>query len=88
VKGKSTIVPIYTLRESLNEMEKAVWSMHDAALQNYYQRNFTKAKHLFNEILKAAPEDQTSSIYVKRCNDYLKNPPPESWRGEFFSLTK
>ncbi|MGD9940695.1 MAG: adenylate/guanylate cyclase domain-containing protein [Clostridia bacterium] len=88
VKGKSTIVPVYTLRESLNEMEKAVWSMHDAALHNYIQRNFTKARHIFTEILKAAPEDQTSSIYVKRCNDYLKNPPPESWRGEFFSLTK
>jgi class 3 adenylate cyclase/HAMP domain-containing protein len=88
VKGKSTIVPVYTLRESLNEMEKAVWSMHDAALHNYIQRNFTKARHIFTEILKAAPEDQISSIYAKRCNDYLKNPPPESWRGEFFSLTK
>jgi class 3 adenylate cyclase/HAMP domain-containing protein len=88
VKGKSNSVPIYTMRRSLNEMEKAVWSMHDAALQNYYQRNFTKAKQLFNEILKAAPEDQPSLLYVERCDGYLKNPPPESWRGEFLSMNK
>ena len=88
VKGKSTIVPIYTLRETLNEIEKATWSIHEVALRKYTERNFEKSRELFNKILTAVPTDTTSKIYVQRCNEYIKTPPPESWQGEYLSLSK
>jgi class 3 adenylate cyclase/HAMP domain-containing protein len=88
VKGKSSAVKIYTVRESLTAAQRTVWEGHEAALDLYMDRRFGEAREAFRTILRTAPEDRTAKIYAGRCEEFLKNPPPESWQGEFVLTMK
>ena len=88
VKGKSTIVPVYTLRQTLSEMEKTVWNMHEEAFSLYMKRDFRKARELFSKITSVAADDQVARIHEQRCKEYLIHPPSESWQGEYILSEK
>jgi adenylate cyclase len=49
----------------------------EKALNLYFQKDFSKAKELF----KQAEElwDKTATIFIFRCDFFLKNPPWENW---------
>ena len=37
----------------------------------------------FNEAMRLLPQDGPSGIYIRRCKEYIKKPPPQSWDGVF-----
>ena len=88
VKGKSAAVKIYTFRESLTELQRRAWALHEAALNLYMERRFDEALNGFREILSVVPDDHTAKIYTGRCDEYLKSPPPDSWQGEYIMTLK
>lgn len=88
VKGKSTAVKIFTVRESLTPAERNLWEGHQEALDLYMDRRFREAQDLFRELLRMAPRDRTAGIYAGRCDEFLRDPPPESWQGEYIVTLK
>lgn len=88
VKGKTRGDRIYTVKRSLDQAEKEAWELHNAAMEEYYKRNFEKAVGLFQNVQIILPDDYASKLLMERCELYEKNPPPENWDGVEFMKTK
>ncbi len=89
VKGKNRGVKIYQLLAA-SDAEPEIAPVADdlksadltgKAFDSYINRNFKLALELYSELAKAFPEDPIGEMYVERCKEYLKNPPPAEWDG-------
>jgi adenylate cyclase len=81
VKGKTRGDRIYAVKRGLDAAEKEAWDYHNAAMEEYYKRNFEKAVGLFRNASIIMPEDYVSGLLMNRCIAYQKNPPPPTWDG-------
>jgi adenylate cyclase len=93
-KGKNRATEILTvLRDKampLSEKEAAVLRLYDGGLELFRppRRDFDGAKAKFEEALRLDPDDYLCTMYIERCIDYAKNPPPPDWQGEEVAKTK
>jgi adenylate cyclase len=84
VKGKTEpvgvweVLDFYSPQQFPNLMDVVNFFREGIAL--YREANWDKAVRLFNEALKANPNDHLSQTYIERC-DYLKAHPPADWAG-------
>ncbi len=83
IKGMSRGIGVWTTRPTLSETEREAWTLHDKAIRLYFAREFGKAMSLFSEVRKLLPDDEPSRIFIERCRDNLKTPPPPDWDGVF-----
>jgi adenylate cyclase len=81
VKGKTRGERIYTTKRELSEAESQAWELHNAAMEEYYKRNFADAAGLFQNVRIIMPDDYASEMMLERCRRYEKNPPLEDWVG-------
>ena len=81
VKGKTKGVKIYTVKKRLSEEENKAWSLHNTAMDSYYQQDFDKAISYFQNVQKIFPDDYASQAMIDRCRQFKVNPPPENWDG-------
>jgi class 3 adenylate cyclase/HAMP domain-containing protein len=90
VKGKDYGVKIFTGKRALQAAEREAWELHNAAMTeyDYEKRNFEKAAEMFRGVGDMLPGDYPSDLLMKRCQKYMKNPPPASWKGVEVMLTK
>ena len=72
----------------MDEKKKKVLELFGEGRKQYKLMNFEKARNLFQQALEVDPEDGPSKVYVKRCQHYIENPPPEDWDGVFIMTTK
>ncbi|HUZ17098.1 MAG TPA: adenylate/guanylate cyclase domain-containing protein, partial [Spirochaetia bacterium] len=52
-------------------------------LSHFEEKRWAEAKRHFDAVLKIDAGDGPGSAYVKRCDEYLKTPPPSNWDGVF-----
>lgn len=78
VVGKAVPITIYEpmLQEQADARREPL-ATFEAALNSYYQGNFTAAQQQFERI---AGDDPVAAIYAKRCSALANNPPPD-WDG-------
>jgi adenylate cyclase len=80
VKGKAEPVRIYELlakkENETTEMSQKIKTFAQG-LALYRERKFAEAKNKFLSLKSDAP----SEIFVKRCEDFIKNPPQGDWDG-------
>ena len=88
VKGKTRGVRIYTVKKSLTELEDKVWNVHNRAMESYHEREFKRARELFEDVLDADPDDFVASMMRQRCLAYESTPPPAGWTGVEIMQTK
>ncbi len=81
VKGKTKGVRIYTVKKSLAEEENKAWTLHNTAMESYYQRDFDEAIGYFQNVQKIFPDDYASQLIIDRCRQFKVTPPPENWDG-------
>ena len=81
VKGKTKGVKIYTVKKRLSEEENKAWSLHNTAMDSYYQQDFDKAISYFQNVQKIFPDDYASQTMIDRCRQFKVSPPPENWDG-------
>lgn len=85
VKGKTKPIAIFEVLDGCNEEEKNIKlkTKEDffKAIELYYNKKLEEALKIFNKILKINPEDKAISLYIKRCENYLKYGLPEGWEG-------
>ncbi|MBX7058472.1 MAG: GAF domain-containing protein [Leptospirales bacterium] len=53
------------------------------ALFQYRARNFQEAFAHFERVRRAGSEDPLADLYLRRCSDFQRNPPPPEWDGVF-----
>ncbi len=89
VKGKSKGVRIYELRgigkPGLKE-EQLVREFEDARLR-YEKGDFAGALMAFEAIHEVWRDDEPTKLYLKRCREFMENPPHE-WDGIYHATSK
>jgi len=90
VKGKNEPIAIFELLGLDNKDSKKIEivSLFNEALNLYREQRFQKAKEAFSEILETFPGDDPSTLYIKRCTDYIDHPPPPEWDGVYIAKEK
>jgi len=96
VKGKTRGVKIYQLLAASSAEPEIAPRQDDLKSQEltgkgfdaYINRNFQLALELYTELIKEFPNDPIGEMYIERCKDYLKTPPPADWDGVTHMKTK
>ena len=96
VKGKNRGVKIYQLLAASSAEPEIAPQQDDLKSQEltgkafdaYINRNFQLALELYTELIKAFPNDPIGEMYIERCKDFLKTPPPAYWDGVTHMKTK
>ena len=91
VVGKAEPVPIYELvakKGQLSDTKKKVLELYHQGLLSYRARRFDEAMGLFSEGLSLDKTDGPCKSMVKRCEDYIVDPPPKNWNGAFIMTSK
>lgn len=84
VKGKTIPKGVYQLYKAndLSSKDKNILDTYDKAHKLYLQKQFDKAKLLFVGLLDLDPDSQKLyNLYIERCSNFIKNPPPKDWDG-------
>jgi class 3 adenylate cyclase len=81
VLGKETGVKIYHPRRELSKEEAKGWKLHETATEHYYNKEFEKAVQYFKYAQEYLPGDPILPIFLNRCQELMKTPPPEDWLG-------
>ncbi|RPJ09597.1 MAG: CHASE2 domain-containing protein [Spirochaetaceae bacterium] len=74
-------------KDARPEVFEAVEIFH-AGLDLYLNREWDKARAKFRDVQMLKPADPPSELFLKRCADFRKNPPPGNWTGVFSLTTK
>jgi adenylate cyclase len=84
VKGKTLPTRIFELVGRPGEIPETTRQGLEAfqsATQLYWKRKFQAALGQFKRAAQLLPEDMPSQIFIKRCRQFLRTPPPRGWDG-------
>ena len=91
VKGKSNSIMIYEVLGMDGEenliLDKVI-EFTTLGFDYYQQQRFNESISCYQEVLKIKPEDSLSLLFIKRCQEYLVNPPPPNWDGVSHNTSK
>jgi adenylate cyclase len=92
VKGKTEGVMVHEViakkSDGLDETKQRIIAIYNEGLAAYKERRWQDGINLFKNALSIDTNDGPSSVYLERCNEFLKNPPPDDWDGIFTMRTK
>lgn len=90
VKGRERPISIFELVGfHPRDPEKATLvNSFTEALNTYREQKFHEGWKKFAEILKLFPLDRPSILYLKRCSEYIDQPPPTNWDGVYIAKEK
>jgi len=72
----------------LSESKKKMLENYNEGLRHYREMRFKEAIKAFKRALEYEPNDGPSRLYIARCVELNKNPPPSDWDGVFTMTTK
>ncbi len=82
VKGKHEPIAIFSvaLRNEVKESEEDL-VIYKQALLSYRNKDFIRAKTLFQTLCDRQNQNKLYSLYLERCNKYTDTPPPADWNS-------
>jgi len=81
VKGKQEPVRIYELMPTGSNQAPGLLELYSQGLAAYRQLSLERAMELFGEVLSLKPADGPATLYLNRCRELIKTPPPAQWDG-------
>ena len=83
VKGKALPVKIYELLGEKKDSEKldGCINVFEEGLANYKQCQWDEAISCFKKAIEIRSVDPPSELYIKRCDEFMENPPENGWDG-------
>jgi len=92
VKGRATAVLVHELLGEKGQVsDKALRAaeLYGEALELYRRRNFSEAGMRFFEVfVELGKADPASRKLAERCKEFINEPPPDDWSGEYVMLEK
>jgi adenylate cyclase len=92
VKGKDKPVGIYEIMDYQDETTfpnmKDVLVLYNEGLDNYRMKKWQEAMACFEKAISMNEGDGLSRLYLERCQEFLENPPEESWDGVWVMKSK
>ena len=83
VKGKKKPILIYELlsgNDNLSKKQRDFVQNFEEGLELYFKKKWKPAIKSFQEALKVM-DDTVSHLFINRCKEFIKNPPPKDWDG-------
>jgi adenylate cyclase len=90
VVGKNEPITVWQLLERKGETKGLMADLvaqYEKAMGLYKDRDWGAARDAFKLALAISEDDGVSVTYMKRCEQYMSNPPPADWDG-VFTLTE
>jgi len=91
LKGRNTPTRTWEVLaelQSATSVQIEAVKKHKQAFELYRKRNFAEAKAIFEEVVNlmasnssASSVDRVAKHFVGLCDQFLENPPPDSWDG-------
>jgi hypothetical protein len=72
----------------ITEEKRQLLALFAEGRQLYTMQSFREAADKFIEALKIDREDGPSMVYLARCKELMRNPPPDDWDGVFNAKVK
>lgn len=91
VKGKKQPVRVYEVlakKGGLSRDKARVLETYGEGLRAYRSRDWERALRRFQEALGTDPQDGPSRVYLARCEEFRRSPPPADWDGVYEMKTK
>lgn len=92
VKGKSKPVKVFELLGRSNEPLPAdirrMLEHYQDGIDLYRKQKWQDAILKFEQALTGVHNDEPSKIYIRRCREFLENPPPADWDGTYHLTEK
>ncbi len=92
VQGKTTPEKVYELvglkETGIPDARKQVLDIFERGFELYLKQEWQTAQNYFKQALAIDRYDGPSKTYIKRCEQFLVNPPDDSWDGVFTMQTK
>jgi adenylate cyclase len=92
VKGKTEPVKVYELlakkEDGLPANKTQAIESYNVGLENYFLQKWEIAISYFQKALEVDSTDEPSKVYIKRCKEFMKEPPGSDWDGVYTLTTK
>jgi|GEM_PF-634477 len=75
-------------RNDVSPVERECFNYYRDALDLFYEKQWDESESLFRKVLDKLPNDGPANVFVGRCQEYRKNPPPANWDGVYKMQTK
>ncbi|MBN2322346.1 MAG: tetratricopeptide repeat protein [Spirochaetes bacterium] len=72
----------------VSKTKRDMLELYNRGLELYKRMNFKEALASFQKALELEPSDGPTKLYISRCEELCKNPPPADWDGVFTMTTK
>jgi tetratricopeptide (TPR) repeat protein len=72
----------------VSEQKRQMLKYYNEGLNLYKNMKFKEALSAFEKALEYEPGDGPAQLYINRCKELIKNPPPPDWDGVFIMTTK
>jgi adenylate cyclase len=72
----------------VSEQKRQMLKHYNEGLNLYKAMKFKEALRVFEKVLEYEPNDGPTTLYISRCKELIKNPPPTDWDGVFTMTTK
>lgn len=85
VKGRketTVIFEVFDVDSEANKQKKRTASdTWNSAIAKYYDRQFNEAFKILSNLKKEYPDDILYDIFIRRCENHIKNGVPDDWQG-------
>lgn len=92
VKGKTKPIRVYELLGKLDtpniQSQRQLIEQFSLAMNFYRNQRFSDAQREFEKVLQLDSSDEPSALYIKRCKEFIQEPPPNDWNGVYEMKTK
>ncbi|UCG64689.1 MAG: adenylate/guanylate cyclase domain-containing protein [Deltaproteobacteria bacterium] len=90
VKGKKQPVKIYNLigYKDLPGIPEEIVIQFNEAVTVYKERKWDEAIQIFENVAALDPDLYAAQLYIERCNNFKKSPPPADWDGVYVMTSK
>lgn len=91
VEGKKQPIRVFELSAEKGDLPPATreaFAIFSDALRLYRERRFSEARAEFLRVTLLLPNDRPSNLYIDRCDQFMRTPPPPDWDGVFVMTSK
>jgi len=90
VKGTKKPVKIYSLVgvKDIPQIPEAIVNQFNGGVTVYKERKWDEAIQIFENIAALDPDLYAAQLYIERCNNFKKSPPPPDWDGVYVMTSK
>ncbi|MBS1737326.1 MAG: AAA family ATPase [Bacteroidetes bacterium] len=85
VKGKASAIRLYEVLDAEDDLRRRLKEetreQIASGMNAYFNRNFSTALSIFNDLIKYDASDPVPSVFAARCKRYINQELPEDWQG-------